>query len=170
MKYYFAITILIFSIGFLPELAKTDNKMQALELLQSLVDNPSEARKMRKKIKNASREEQKQYDELRTILENEINATSAMLPLKIDKYTTMEAATISGQNIAYKYTLSDDMDGIEYKKEIMVELNRNVQNNFCTSASGVWLIFGYTWSFFYFRENSEYYGGVIVDANRCGFE
>ena len=170
MKPFIAILVCLLSICLLPVSGVAGNKMQALERLQKLVDNPSEARRMRRKIKNASIKEREQYEELGTIIEKEINTISSSLPRGIDKHTTMDGASIAGNNIAFKYTLSNDMVGIQYKKEVMSEMDTMLKNSFCSSPSGAWLILGYTWSYFYYRENGEYYGGVIIDAKRCGFE
>lgn len=170
MKTFIVALFFSLSICLLSGVASAENKTQALERLQNLVKNPSEAREMRRKIKNASKKELAQYDELRKVVESEINAISSSLPRKIDKHTTMDAASISGNNIAFKYALSNDMAGIEHKNEVMSELNKMLKTSFCSSPSGAWLILGYTWSYFYYRENGAYYGGVIVDAKTCGFE
>jgi len=154
----------------LSAIANAGNKTEALELLQNLVNNPSKAKEMRSKIKNASKTELTQYDEFQIIIEKEINTISSSLPRRIDKYTTMDTASISGKNVAFKYTLSNDMAGIEHKNEIMSEMEKMLKNGFCSSPSGAWLILGYTWSYFYYRENGTYYGGVIIDAKACDFE
>ncbi|MEW8266771.1 MAG: hypothetical protein AB2731_11570 [Candidatus Thiodiazotropha sp.] len=157
-------------ISLLPTTTNAESKMQALEMLQNLVNDKTEAKKIRRKVMNASMDERVQYDELRLTLEKEINAISSSLPRKIDNYTTMDAATISGNNIVFKATILDHMDRIEYKNEIMSQMGKMIKNNFCSSPSGAWLLLGYTWSYFYYRENGEYYGGIIIDAKLCGFE
>ena len=164
----FFICLFLLTIVSLPVLA--EDKMTALERLQFLVDNPSKAKELRKKILNASAKERSQYEDLRKILENEINTMSSSLPRRLDKYTTMDSATVSGYNIGMKYTLSDDLTKIGSSKEILSEIDRVGMQNFCSSPSAAWLILGYTWTYYYYRENGNYYGGIIIDAKRCGFE
>ncbi len=150
--------------------AANADKTQALARLQNLVNNPQEAKKMRRQVLSASGEEQVRYNELRSVFEKELNSVSSSLPRKVDEYTTMDSASLSGTNVAYKYTLSDNMIGIEHQKEVMLELNKIVKSGFCTSPSAAWLIFGYEFFYFYYRKSGSYYGGIIIDAKTCGFE
>lgn len=152
------------------EVASDEDKTDILERLQNLVNDPAQAREMRKKIKNASKEELTKYLKLNKILEKEINLIASSLPLKIDKYTTVDSAGISGNNVGIKSTLSNDLAGIEDKNKVMAGMYNMLKNNFCTSPAGAWLILGYTWSYFYYREDGTYLGGVILDAKTCDFE
>ena len=170
MKMIVAILLCSVTLFQLSENVYALDKMQAHERLQKLVNDPVAAREMRRKIQNSSEKELSQYNEIRTLIDKEINTIASSLPRKIDKHTTMDSASISGNNISYKYTLSDDLLGIEYEKGIMLEMKKMLKNNVCSSPSGAWLILGYTWSYFYFRESGKYYGSVIIDAKLCGFE
>jgi hypothetical protein len=165
----FSISLLFLS-GFAIAGDGAGKKMRSLELLQNLVNNPLEAREMRRKIKNGSKKELAEFNSLNEVIKKEIHNISSSLPSKIDKYTTMDSASISEKNIAFKHTLSNDMVGIEYKNEVMAEMNKMLKKGFCSSPSGAYLILGYTWSYFYFREDGTYYGGVIIDAKTCNFE
>jgi hypothetical protein len=166
---FFLISPLLLS-GFAIAGDDAGQKMRSLELLQNLVNNPSKAREMRKKIINGSKKELSEFSSLNEVIEKEINNISSSLPRKIDKFTTLDSASISEKNIAFKHTLSNDMVGIEYQNEFMAEMNKMLKKGFCSSPSGAYLILGYVWSYFYFREDGTYYGGVIIDAKSCGFE
>jgi hypothetical protein len=166
------VSIFICSLLFLllSNTAGAFDKTQALKNLENLVNNPEKAREERRKIKNLSKEELKKFDELREIFQKEIETMSSSLPTSIDRYTTMYAAIISGNNVLFRYTLSNNMPGIEDKNELMLNLTAMIKNGICTSPVGAYLILGYICSYYYFDENSEYIGGVIVDAETCGFE
>lgn len=160
----------LLSLYLLSEAVIAENITQSLELLQNLVNNPSEARKMRKKFKSASKKERLQFAELNKALEKEISSMASSLPKNIDKYTTWDAAAVSGKKIAFKYTLSKDHVDITNKTEFMSEMNNMLKKGFCTSPQAAYLILGYAWSYFYYREDGTYYGGIFIDAKTCGFE
>jgi glucose-6-phosphate isomerase len=170
MRYFLAVLIFSLSLCISYDFASAQNKTQSLERLQELVNNPSEARKMRQKIKNASKKELENFSYLHEAIKKEINNMTSSLPMKIDKYTTVDTAAIHGNNIDFKYTLSNDMEGIQNHNEVMSEMKSILKNGLCTSPSGVYLIFGYTWTYSYYREDGSYYGAVIIDAKTCGFE
>lgn len=154
----------------IPNAVYAIDKTQALKKLQSMVNDPEKAREYMRRIKHLSKEELKEFDELREIMQKEINTISSSLPTSVDRYTTMYSAGMSGNNIAFRYSLSEKMPGIEYKSEIMSEMTSMLKNSMCTSPAGAYLILGYVWSYFYFDENGQYIGGVIIDAKTCGFE
>lgn len=170
IKILFPVFICSFSFLSAPMGVMAFDKTQTLNDLQSLVKNPERAREQRRKINNSSKEELKKYDEVREIIKKEINTMSSSLPMNVDRYTTMYSAGISGNNIAFRYTLSNSMPGIKHKDEFMSEMAAMLKNNMCTSPAGAYLILGYIWSYYYFYEDGAYVGGVIVDAKTCGFE
>ena len=147
-----------------------EGKTKYLEKLQGLVNDPLKAREERRRIRESSGEDSKELDELDLIIKNEINTISSSLPMKVDKHTTMYAAGMSGNNIAFKYTLSNNMPGLNHKAEVVSGLSEMLKNSMCTSPAGAYLILGYIWSYYYFYENGKYYSGVIIDAKTCGFE
>jgi hypothetical protein len=159
--------LLLYSLS---EVVVADNSTNSLEYLQSLVNNPSEAKIFRKKFKNLSKKEIAQFTEVDKVIKKEITSIASSLPMTIDKYTTWETAALSGKQIAFKYTVSYDLVDTAEKKVFISEINNMLKNSFCSSPSAAWLIMGYTWSYFYYGKDGSYYGGIIVDAKTCGFE
>lgn len=146
------------------------DKTQALENLQSIVKDPEKAREYRRRIKNSSEEELKEFDGLREKMQKEMNTISSSLPTSVDRYTTTDSAFMSGNNVAFRYTLSKEMPGLEHKSKLMSDMISTLKKSICTSPVGAYLILGYVWSYFYFDENGQYIGGVSLDAKTCGFE
>ena len=142
------------------------SKTESLKILQNLVNNPPQARKMREEIKNASSWERKKWDELGELLKKEINTISTSLPIKVDEYTTGVSVALVGKNVAFKYLLDI---GDENKVDIMKNMENIITHSFCSSPMGAWLLLGYEWSFFYYSLDGVYLGGVIIDADTCGF-
>jgi hypothetical protein len=170
MRYFATVLFFLVFLCYLCDVGSARDKTQSLENLQKLVNNPEQAKEMRRKVKNASKEELAQFKEIDELIKDETIRLSSSLPLKVDQYTTMTGAIISGKNVLYKCTLSNDLPGIKDKQFIMNETKSNIKKGICTSPSGAFVIFGYTWSYYYFREDGSYYGGVIIDAKTCGFE
>jgi len=164
------ICLVLFSFTYSRELVKTaqnaKSKTESLKILQDLVNNPEQARKMRKEIENASYWERKKWDELGEFIEKEIKTISSSLPFKVDEYTTALNVAVVGKHIAYNYSLDI---GYGNKDKIMKDMEKMITNNFCSSPMAAWLLIGYEMSFFYYSLDGVYLGGVIIDANTCGF-
>ena len=164
------ILLSVLSLYLVPEYVISEDANEALMHLQDLVNNPSAVREMKKNIKDPSTEDLAVLSELKKTLNKELETIASSLPRKVNKDITFKSAALSGDNIVYSYILSDDMAEIENKNEFMNKMKNIVKNYVCTSPSGAWLIYGYTWSFIYQREDGTYYGGIVVDAGSCGFE
>ena len=170
MKYFLVGFLFSLFLCFPCEVESAGDKELTLERMKEVVNNPAQAKEMRRKVKNASKKELAELARLNKVAEKQISVMASSLPRKVDQYTTLDSAGISGGNIVFKYTVLNDTPGIENKSELMAEMSNSLKINSCTSPAGVFMIMGYVWSYFYFLEDGSYYGGVIIDAKTCGFE